>query len=383
MVVGVPFLINPLPLGMDFMADNTAMAHSKTASSTAKAPQKLTPPPPRAVADALGVTKLTIDWLAGDGSDRCYFRVRSPETPRTFVLMQLSGADLENLKRDTYDWVEISSILNHSNVLVPRPVSILREHGALVIDDYGDEMLETKTLELYRNGNISGVLPWYRHAIHALSKMLSIRPAGSPCWTRRSFDDARFIWELDFFVTKYLEGVCHRPLTPSEESQFKADSAAISKFLAAGSNYFVHRDFHSRNIMVTQDKVAIIDFQDARLGPASYDVVSLCFDSYVPFTGGQRLGLFDEALAIFSNDHGALIQDEMKAQWKPMLLQRQLKAIGSFGYLTVDKLKGNYLKNVEPALGTLIDARPFDSRWPFISGELIEILAKTLPTRTA
>ena len=63
-----------------------------------------------------------------------------------------------------------------------------------------------------------------------------------------------------------------------------------------------------------------------------------------------------------------------------MLLQRQIKAIGSFGYLTIDKLKGDYLKNVSPAVQTLVEANLVDNRWPFLSGTLVEILASNLPT---
>jgi aminoglycoside/choline kinase family phosphotransferase len=332
------------------------------------------------VSDALGIQTLTIEWLAGDGSDRCYYRVRSPELKASHVLMQLSGTDLENLRTGTYDWVEISKILNDSGILAPKTVAILREHGSLIIDDYGDDMLETLALEEKKNGNISNTLSLYADCIQTLSKMISIRPVGAPSWTRRSFDEARFIWELDFFVQKYLEGVCGRSLSAAEKSLFSKDSLVLARFLSSGSKYFVHRDFHSRNVMVWHGKIAVIDFQDARLGPVSYDLVSLCFDSYVPFSHKERLDILDQGLRCLELNHGAAIGDEARAQWKATLLQRQIKAIGSFGYLTVDKKKGDYLKNVAPALKTLLDAGLQDSRWPFLSGDLLEMIKLSLPT---
>ncbi|MCX6117929.1 MAG: phosphotransferase, partial [Proteobacteria bacterium] len=188
-------------------------------------------------------------------------------------------------------------------------------------------------------------------------------------------------WELNFFVTKYMEGVCKRPLKGEEKIKFSNDVRSLSKFLSSGSRYFVHRDFHSRNVMVADSKIAVIDFQDARLGPVSYDLVSLCFDSYVPFSKDQRRSLIDRGIEAFEGKFGVQIADECKSQWRPMLLQRQLKAIGSFGYLTVDKHKGDYLKNVAPALETLDPNLVFDSRWPFLSGKLLEILEETLPTK--
>lgn len=360
------------------------MAKSLSVPLVTRAPQtppsRLAPPPPKVVADALKVSTLNIEWLAGDGSDRCYFRIRSPEIQKSYVLMQLSGSDLENLKAGHYDWIEISKILSDSGVLVPKPVATIKDYGAIVIDDYGDEMLETRALKAHRNSNLSQVLPLYSKCLDILKHFVALRPAGSPSWTKRSFDEARFLWELDFFVTKYVEGVLRRPFNAHERSKFDQDSRALARFLANGSKYFVHRDFHSRNVMVVGDDVAVIDFQDARLGPVSYDLVSLCFDSYVPFTADQRQGLLEEGIALFGKIHGSGLADETKGQWKPMLLQRQIKAIGSFGYLTIDKLKGDYLKNVAPAVRTLTESQLVDNRWPFISGDLIEILASNLPT---
>ena len=135
--------------------------------------------------------------------------------------------------------------------------------------------------------------------------------------------------------------------------------------------------------MIHDESVAIIDFQDARLGPPSYDLVSLVFDSYVPISIESRLELLEKGLAYIRSSAGQAAYDRAKEEWRPMLLQRQLKAIGSFGYLTVDKHKGDYLRNVAPALQTLLDAGVQDSRWPFLSGRLLQILANTLPDRTA
>lgn len=109
---------------------------------------RLSPPPPAAVAKALNISHLTIEWLAGDGSDRCYFRVRSPEIEDSLVLMQLSGTDAENLKKGRYDWVEISDLLRANQIAAPACVAILADHAAIIIDDYGDIMLETLALDV-------------------------------------------------------------------------------------------------------------------------------------------------------------------------------------------------------------------------------------------
>lgn len=344
---------------------------------------RLSPPPPHAVAEALRVDHLTIEWLAGDGSDRCYFRVRSPELKNSYVLMQLSGNDAENLKKGRYDWVTVSNILKRHNISAPSSVAIMADHAAIIIDDYGDQMLETVAVGMSKKVIDNKVLSLYSKSLETVASFLSIKPAPGDIWTTRAFDAERFEWELRFFINKYLGPVAHYKLSPTEEADFFNDIRAISSYLSADSNYFVHRDFHSRNIMIHHDDVAVIDFQDARLGPPSYDLVSLVFDSYVPLSPEIRMKLLSDGLNLIQTTVGTNVAERARQEWRPMLLQRQLKAIGSFGYLTVDKRKGDYLKNVAPALQTILDAGVQDVRWPFISGKLLQILAKTLPDRTS
>ncbi len=344
---------------------------------------RLTPPPPAAIAAALKIEKLTIDWLAGDGSDRCYFRVRSPQLPSSLVLMQLSGTDAENLKRGQYDWVEVSNILKAHKIAAPTCVAALSDYAALLIDDYGDTMLETAALTGSKNNSINGTLPLFEASLEVVGQFLAIPATPGNVWTKRSFDRDRFIWELRFFISKYLEPIGRYTLSNREIEEFDNDIMTLSSYLASNSRFFVHRDFHSRNVMVHNNRVAIIDFQDARLGPPSYDLVSLVFDSYVPLPPEIRLSLLEKGFDFVKLYAGQAAYDRAKEEWRPMLLQRQLKAIGSFGYLTVDKHKGDYLRNVAPALQTLFDAGVQDSRWPFLSGRLLQILANTLPDRTS
>ena len=252
---------------------------------------RLSPPPPAALAKALKIERLTIDWLAGDGSDRCYFRVRSPELNRSYVLMQLSGTDADKLKIGQYDWVDVSNILKANGIAAPGCVAILSEYAAILIDDYGDVMLETATLDFYKKSNINGCLPMFEGALRTIGQFLAIPATPGNIWTKRSFDRDRFVWELRFFLAKFLEPIGHYTLSRHEMAEFSRDVEALSTYLSAASRYFVHRDFHSRNIMVHDDQVAVIDFQDARLGPPSYDLVSLVFDSYVPLSIEARLSL--------------------------------------------------------------------------------------------
>ncbi|RZA14458.1 MAG: DUF1679 domain-containing protein, partial [Proteobacteria bacterium] len=191
-------------------------------------------------------------------------------------------------------------------------------------------------------------------------------------WSDRSFDAARLDWELHFFQEHFLKNVLGWTLSASEQKAFHTESLKISEYLASNSKYFVHRDFHSRNVMVTGDKLAVIDFQDARLGPPTYDLVSICFDSYIPLLPAERRMLVEEGLDHLVKKNPGLSHAELSKEWGPMLLQRQLKALGSFGYLTTQKNRGNYLKYVPAALETLIPQNVGHKDWCFLSTDLIQ-----------
>lgn len=330
----------------------------------------LPPPKPSDVANALGITNLSIDWLAGDGSDRCYYRIKSPEIEQPLVLMQLSGSDAQALMNNGYDWIKIAETLQANAIPVPSVIAPMPQHAALVIEDYGDTMLEGKIIELIANNEIDSVFDLYDKAAKIAANFLSIPQSSTATWCSRSFDAERFTWELNFFLQKYGEPIAGLHLSTSEQRLYDAEVAAISKFIASHSNYFVHRDYHSRNIMIREEQLAIIDFQDARIGPAAYDLVSLAFDSYVPLSINQRLKILEKSIDIVALGYGKTIADEIRHSWKAVLLQRQLKAIGSFGFLTNDKKRGNYLQYVRPALMTLESGIIFDSRWPFLSLEI-------------
>jgi aminoglycoside/choline kinase family phosphotransferase len=331
----------------------------------------LPPPPPEVLAKALNIGALTIEWLAGDGSDRCYYRLRSPDFDGPLVLMQLSGTDAEALRVGGYDWVNIARLLAERQVFVPKVVATLPDFAALVIEDYGDLMLEGVIFDVAEKSDDAAVRRLYGECFKIVAKFLTIPPDAAAPWCKRSFDAERFAWELGFFMQKYAFPVAHISLSAAEQRQFETEKARLSQTLAENSRYFVHRDFHSRNVMVKGEKLAVIDFQDARLGPAAYDLVSLCFDSYVPFTGTMRGALMANAGKVVRDMVGAEAAADVERLWKPVLLQRQLKAIGSFGFLTLDKQRGDYLKYVDPALRTLEEQDLADERWPFLSTTLL------------
>ncbi len=330
----------------------------------------LPPPPPQSICRALDAPSVKIDWLAGDGSDRCYYRLKPCNSDRSLVLMQLSGRDAEALKQGGYEWIQMGEILQKNGVFVPKVIATLPDFAALIIEDYGDLMLEGLFKSFGENDQ--EVMSRYQTAVRIVGKFLRITPDSSTIWCQRKFDKERFVWELNFLREKYLEPIAGIQFDHATRQAFDNDSHNLSGFLASYSNYFVHRDYHSRNLMIEKDFIAVLDFQDARLGPPSYDLVSLIFDSYVDFTQDKRMELLDFSKKLLAEKIGPAIVREVELTWQPMLLQRLWKAIGSFGYLTLEKNRGDYLKYVGPALKILKDNRVADARWPLLSSTLVD-----------
>jgi len=314
-------------------------------------------PPPKdwdfAIEQKTGLHIADIKWLAGDGSDRSYYRITLKDQEKTLVLMQLADKDFIALKNHKYEWIEIESILHKHGILTPRPLHTIEELGLLIIEDYGNQMLESLFLnkELTTEDIESKIQP----ALDLLIKMQSIPKNTSECWTTREFDYDRFMWELRFFKKNFLEGVLKYKLSRKENDLFLGEADTLSKTLANLPQVFTHRDYHSRNIMVTEGSnlYALIDFQDARLGPACYDLVSLVYDSYLPISKEQRVSLFESSCVYLSKNLGRAFAQEIKKHAHTMLIQRQLKAIGSFGYLKIEKNKPLYLNYVLPAVSTI------------------------------
>ncbi|MBP9706911.1 MAG: phosphotransferase [Oligoflexales bacterium] len=322
---------------------------------------------------SLQLSNLKIDWLAGDGSDRSYYRIKTDDK-RTFVLMQLQGNDAERLLEGQYDWIELGQLLRQHKVPAPRLIASLPAFGALIIEDYGDETLEIAAKNRLKDGDAEGLLTLYHDAIKLIEAFLKIPKNVGEIWTTRAFDVERYNWELNFFIKKFVQPLAPHLIDEKELVILNNESQALAEYLAGFSNYFVHRDYHSRNLMHIGSNLASIDFQDARLGSPAYDLVSLCFDSYVPLNQELRHDLLEYAIETFRFSLNNKICDEIKSSWPQVLLQRQLKAIGSFAFLTLEKKRGNYLQYVTPALNCLDSEIIFDKRWPFLSGEFLNRL---------
>jgi aminoglycoside/choline kinase family phosphotransferase len=274
--------------------------------------------------------------LTGDASDRKYFRISLPDTSSQVVALHAGPIVFAALS-----FANVAELLQQ----VPLPVPTIFDHcdelGIIALQDLGDVTLQAH-LGAASPGEHAAL---YRQAV-ALIELLQRRgheltsdqyiPYGI------AFDVEKLTWELQFFVKHFMEG--YRGLTISEADRFALGEewAAIVQELAAEPRVLCHRDYHSRNLMLHESSLFIIDFQDARMGPDTYDLVSLLRDSYVDIADRD----LDELIAYFLALTGRAREDEeeFRRRFDLMALQRNLKALGTFGYQTITRRNPVYIQ---------------------------------------
>ncbi len=165
---------------------------------------------------------------------------------------------------------------------------------------------------------------------------------------RIAFDVEKLTWELEFFVKHYL--LAYKGAAPSdaERDALRREWSAIVEELAGEPRVLCHRDYHSRNLMLHDDSLYIIDFQDARMGPDTYDLVSLLRDSYVDLSPQQVDGLIAYFLAHKTGE--TVDETEFRRRFDLMALQRNLKALGTFGYMTTSRNNTVYIQYIPRTL---------------------------------
>ncbi|MGI9167231.1 MAG: phosphotransferase [Pyrinomonadaceae bacterium] len=199
--------------------------------------------------------------------------------------------------------------------------------------------------------------------------------------SRLAFDEAKLSWELDFFVEHYFQSLRGETLRHAEAAELKAELNDIAAELSAVQRVLCHRDFHSANLMVDEaNQIRVVDHQDARMGPASYDLVSFLLDRQpappsLAELRDYRLLLLEERRL---QGLEALDPDEFAREFRLMTIQRGLKAIGTFSYQTAVCGRGSFYDQfIPPTLVIVQQAAEWLDRFPTLRRMIAERLPKT------
>lgn len=304
---------------------------------------------------------VNIDKIKGDASNRSYYRISFNQNRHTMILMEL--AEPEAFKK-AEEKVTVSAIpvtelpyiniLNHlakCDVAVPKFFHYEKEKGLLFLEDLGDETLH----ERIEKAGINACKNYYKKAIDELIKIhtCATRIKDNGCIAfGRAFDTALLMWEFDHFIEYGVEDAKAMKIPENDRKAIRAIFNSISEKLAAEPRVFTHRDFHSRNLMIHNDNISVLDFQDALMGPCQYDLASLLRDSYVALPEE----MIDELMEYYISkkkavDSAKIDKNNFRRLFDLVSIQRNLKAAGRFAYINSVKKNNFYLQFIPQTLG--------------------------------
>ncbi len=256
--------------------------------------------------------------LVGDASTRRFFRLAGAADGVDRIVMDYG----EPFTGESDDQ-RMTEVFLEAGLPVPRVLDASPAVGCLVLEDLGDRLLESWVAT---EGPLRGLE-------RAVDLAAAIATRGTPVLARSyraegpRLDGDRFRFEMEFFRRHFLGGWLGRG---DLVEAWTAPLDRLAELAAAGPAVLCHRDYHSRNLMVRADgSLALVDIQDARWGPDSYDLASILWDAYLEIDPDWRPGLVDRYLAALP---GGPERDAFVARLEVVAAERMIKALGTFGY---------------------------------------------------
>jgi len=288
--------------------------------------------------------------LRGGASTRRFFRVKL--AGGTAIAMHVPGQSQEIAKvadhGRRWPFLEVRDLLAGHGIAVPTIMHEACAEGVLLVEDLGDHTLANYLAEFPEQRELL-----YRIAVRDLAvAQRSLAELPRDCIVReRSFDYDLLYWEVEHFREWGLEAQGIQ-LSSADRAIFDAAADFLARTISTWPRGFVHRDYQSRNLMVTLEanapRLTWIDFQDALLGPRVYDLVALLTDSYQTFSREFVEARLDEYAA-----HLGLDGDERRQvgeEFDTITVQRKLKDAGRFVFIDRVNKNPDFLRFVEPTL---------------------------------
>ena len=295
-------------------------------------------------------TRQQLDWpdleltpASGDASFRRYFRVQQADV--SYILM-----DAPPEKEDCKPFIHVSELLLGLGLHVPEILARNLEQGFLLLSDLGNRLYLDEL-------NEKSVARLYGDALGALAALQSCDPDNS---SLPPYDRELLLFEMSLFRDWLIGTHLNIRLDQSQQQDLQKSCELLADSALRQVMVCVHRDFHSRNLMVSADhNPGILDYQDAVIGPVTYDLVSLLRDCYISWPR-QRvedwvMGYFELAqqTGIFRQDQ---VNEQQFLQWFDWMgVQRHLKAAGIFARLNHRDGKPGYLDDIPRTLGYVTD----------------------------
>lgn len=315
--------------------------------------------------EKIGSQNLTALQLAGDASARRYYRIILEE--KTWILMSW-----EPFKAEDYPFLSVQRHFAACGVSVPEVLAVGESLGLLLLEDLGDLTLERKFWESSKPEDSAF---FYQKTldelirIHETATVSDVKSTASVT----AFDTAKFLWEMNYAKEHLLCGLLKIKFSATEAAQLEKVFVDFCEKLHQEPKVICHRDFHSRNIMIKLDQVRVIDFQDARLGPVQYDLVSLFKDSYVDMSEDYSEHLMQYYLSQSTiRKKPGFSLDKFYEIYELQSLQRCFKACGSFASFMNMRQDRRYLKYLTPTLKKVLKSLAHFPQYSLITNLLLD-----------
>jgi len=318
----------------------------------------------------------SIEALTPDASTREYFRFEWRGASA------IAAVYPEPFDPDIHPFLDVSRLFADAGLPVPDILHVDPLNGIIVQEDFGDQQLR-RFFETASDDDREALTEQAVALIADIQKATPLAFERNSIACRLAFDEAKLSWELDFFLQHYFKSLRHEELSHGEDVQLRAELNDLTAELAARPRVLCHRDFHSSNLMVdAARRLRVIDYQDARMGPASYDLVSLLLDRRtapppLAEVRERRLQLLDERRA---RGLDQLDPDEFAYEFRLMAVQRCLKAVGTFSFQTgVAGRHDTYAHFINPTLEIVLQAAGWLDRFPVLQSVLGERVTQPVP----
>jgi hypothetical protein len=294
-----------------------------------------------------------------DASFRRYFRIVSSET--SYIVM-----DAPPEKEDCTAFLSVTERLQKCDVNVPEVFARNLRQGFLLLSDLGTELY----LDKLNDENADGL---YSDAIRTIVKMQT----GGSVKDLPAYNLSLLMQEMNLFRDWLVEKHCRLSLNEAELKQLELVFQLLTESALKQTVVFVHRDFHSRNLLLNKINPGVIDYQDAISGPQSYDLVSLLKDCYIKWP----LSKIDAWFQLYYDQASEsadleISRDEFKRGFDLMGVQRHLKASGIFARLNHRDGKTDYLRDIPRTLSYIVE---LENDYPELKMLIELLLMKVLP----
>ena len=314
--------------------------------------------------------KSDIEILTPDASTREYFRINWKNQS---AIACVYG---EAFKAAEHSYLDVTALFLAKDLPVAEVYEFDENSGIVIQEDFGNTILR----EFLRQSDDQTRDDLLNQAIRLIAKIQAATPNAferNSIASRLKFDEEKLGWELNFFKTHYFETFRRTKLTPAEDNALTVEFGELIRWLSNRAKVLCHRDFHAANLMLDKEnRLHIIDHQDARIGTTSYDLVSILLDRVTEMPEPEWL--YRKKLFFLSEreklDLEKIPLADFDDEFQMQTVQRCLKAVGTFSFQSINRGKTHFISYIEPMFRIVRAAAEKSNRFPHLQNIISNLL---------